>query len=79
MIPAVCEMLSEDKHGFDLANRIGVPSDEMSPLSVPILRDDRPIFREGEDVTDQLTWQLWKDPRAHLWGGFFFRVLIIDK
>jgi hypothetical protein len=52
MIPIVCEMLSEDMHGFNIVNRIGVPSDVRSPSSISIVRDDRPIFREGEDVTD---------------------------
>ena len=73
MIPIVCEVLSEDKHGFDITNRIGVPSDAMSPLSVAIVRDDRTVFREGEDVTDHFAGQLWKDPRVHLWGWHVIR------
>lgn len=72
MIPIVCEMLSEDEHGFNISDGIRVPSDVRSPSSVSILRDDRPIFREGEDMTDHFAGQLWKDLRVHLWGGFLF-------
>ena len=71
-MPVAIEMISDEEHGFNLGDLLGGPLDAMSPLSVSIMRDDCPIFREGEDETDHFAGKLWKDQRVHLWGGFLF-------